>query len=357
MRDTEIEYAYSRMELSRSTATAWLIDHIDLDGKPIGAEEGQCYYRLPWSLVECGEIEIAGNVLTWIAQNALTPTGDLQAGLARRGFELLWASYPLSIIAIGAQSLGASTLANRIMELLEAEYVDHTSGGAYSERPEKRLTGRQDLFPTAQLGTTALATDRPELASGAFRFLQRLFDAQPSLPHRLYTTWLKDSLHTSLESDEEFDSVTDFRRSRQAFYNPGIAATFLGKYYLYAGDPDALTLGASYLRLTQDGTEAQFDYTESKQVCKFAWGCAVLSETPGGEQYTPDLVRMAHWFADCQEEDGHWENSRFLVPRPTSADNLTITTEFALHVSTLKRTLGRIVEQGSQVPSHATEKG
>jgi hypothetical protein len=51
-------------------------------------------------------------------------------------------------------------------------------------------------------------------------------------------------------------------------------------------------------------------------------------------------MRMGEWFAEGQLADGRWQNSPFLTPDPSDADDVEITAEFVLHVTTILTALG-----------------
>jgi hypothetical protein len=337
-----------RLRTARGKGVQWLLNHIDDDGRAVGADVRNTYYRLPWTLSLAGEPGVAARVLSWIEREALDATGDLRPGPAQEPNIHRWASYPLAIIALGAWRLERYATAQRILDTLE-RFQDPATGGAYTERPEVRASARQDLFPTAQLGMTALATGRMEVAHAAFRWVTALYDAQPDLPQRLYTGWDEGGLITVAETPSEaFELITDLTKPRQCFFNPGIAAAFCGRYCAATGDDEARELGRALLRLSADGTPAQFDFSESRQICKFGWGAAAMLEVDPEGGHRRHVERMAHWFCASQEPDGHWVNSPFLEPDPSPMSRLVTTSEFVLHVCTILAAL-----EGSG-PSDAT---
>ena len=321
-------------------ACNWLVDRIGPDGHP-GAKHCH-YYRLPWALALAGRRTEAAAVLSWVEREALDPIGDVRPN-ARTGFETSWASYPIAILASGAWHLERYDTANRLADRLSA-YQHPEFGGAFAAHPDHRGDERQDLFPTAQLGMTGLTTGRAELAHGAYRWFQRLWAAQPDLPHRLYSSTNGPDLITETGGDERlaFQVVTDFTEPRQAFYNPGIAAAFLGRYAMATGDREALTLAQQFLDLTVTGTEAQFDASDSVQVCKFGWGASVLLEATGDQQYFDHASRMGRWFLDAQNDDGSWDNSPFLMERADDPESVRVevTAEFVQHLISVLNGIG-----------------
>ncbi|MFC2176926.1 hypothetical protein ACFLRH_00760 [Actinomycetota bacterium] len=337
------ENTVAALELAVDRGGSWLTRRIGADGHP-GTHHGH-YYRLPWSLTLTGHRRQAASVLSWVEREALDAVGDLRNGAARAPFERRWSSYPLAILATGAWHLERYDTALLISNRLHA-YQDQESGGAFAGHPDHRESDRQDLFPTAQMGMTGLTTGTTDLAHGAYRWLQLVFDAQPELPTRLYTATTGGRLLTDSRDDQQlaWEIVTDFTKPRQAFYNPGIAAAFLGKYYMATGRAGALALARKYLDLTVSGGETQFDWTDSVQVCKFAWGSAALYEATGEEQYLGYVRRMATWFVECQEATGSWSNSPFLMERGGDSESIRVevTAEFLQHLVTLITAVGGI---------------
>jgi hypothetical protein len=329
----------TRAREGRDAGTAWLLARIAPDGEPVGARERNGWYRVPWTLAVVGERETAAAVLSWAEREALTADGDLRAGAAQGAFTDRWASYPLALLATGAWHLERYDTALALIRTAST-YQDPRSGGSLAERPELRRTSRQDLFPTAQLGMSALTVGRADIAEGAFRWLAALYDAQPELPRRLFTAWDEGGLMTDVPDELAFEVITDLHGRRQAFYNPGIAAAFLARYFQHSGDERARELGRRYLALSAEGGEGQFDYTESAQICKFGWGAALMHEADPEGGHLPHVLRMAEWFCDSQLEDGRWHDSPFLSPDPTEGDDLEITAEFVLHLTTILTALG-----------------
>jgi hypothetical protein len=328
--------AIGRARSSRDLGLSWITSKIGNSGKP------QCdpaaTYRLPWALAVSGRREEAAAVLAWASREILTADGDMAPGSLRTKFTSMAASYPLAILAVGAWHLDRYDLANKIMDALVG-YQNQGSGGAYSQTPEARGSQPfEDLYPTAQLGLAGLCTGRLSVAAGAYRWITNLWDAQPDLPGRLFTRMSRGQLVTDAADDamSRFHMVTDLGGARQAFYNPGIAAAFLGRYYLATGDHEALVAASRFLSLSAAGGPEQFNYQESRQICKFGWGSAVLTEAdPGNASYESYTLRMTQWFVESQEADGRWHNSPFLDPGPTEAGDMAVTTEFVLHLSTI----------------------
>lgn len=317
---------------SIGTATGWLLAQIGDGALPDELIAGA--YRVPYALLLAGRRADAARVFSWIATKVLDESGDLSPGPMRTAFSDRWSSYPLAILAQAAWHLERYRTAEAIHATLRGLQDPHT-GGAYAQRPDRRNSMRQDLFPTAQLGTTAITIGDRGMADGAYRWLRALYELQPELPNRLYTGTDGTRLLSAEEdiASDAFGLVTDFSLPRQAFYNPGIAAAFLARYALRTGSAEARDLADSYLMLTVQGSADQFDFRDSVQVCKFAWGAAALLDLAPAPRYRDYAERMVRWFAESQHPDGHWSNSPFLLPDgPTLGSNVEVTAEFAQHL-------------------------
>jgi len=332
----QIALTLGELRVVRTRGVDWMLSRLDADGRPVGADHFNTYYRIPWCLALAGQRESAAAVLAWIAHNALDERGDLRSGAPQAPFLNAIAAYPLPQIAIGAWHLERYDLARKIMSLIESDMVDPHTGGAYSERAELRKTGRTDLLGTAQVGLAAMTVGDDALADTCYRWIGDLFKMQPDLPRRLYPCRIGLQLLTTADaSHRAWDVVTNFHQPFQQFYNPGIAAAFLGRYAGFRSNDAALDLARSALRLNVGGAALQFDHAVNAQICKFGWGAAVMLDTDPSPFHAAHAMRMAKWFMQSQHVDGHWSPSGFLVQYPDDADNLPKTAEHILHVITL----------------------
>jgi hypothetical protein len=332
-----------QLHLAKDLALDWILAHIDADGRAVGAERFNGYYRLPWSLALAGRRDTAAKVLEWITDHALDDCGDWREGAARQPFMRSIAAYPHPQLVIGAWYLERYELAHRVMRVVRERFVDAPTGGAFSERPEVRHTGRTDLLCTAQVGLAALVIGDKPLAEGCYRWIARLHALQTEAPQRLYPCRIGDQLLTHSSADHSpWDVVTDFHRPRQQFYNPGIASAFLARYATAMDCPDALKLSHDFLNMNVQGAALQFDHRTNAQICKFGWGAAALMDVTDGTEQLGHVLRMADWFMASQHADGHWTPSLFLVSHPDAGDCMPKTAEHLLHVMSLLSALGRL---------------
>jgi hypothetical protein len=334
----EREVALDQLAHVKERGIQWLLAHIDESGQPADSEQRNGWYRLPWTLAHVGLRDEAELVLSWAERQALTLEGDLREGGPRDQFVAKCCTYPLTILAQGAWLLERYDTALAIMNNVRT-LMNWNTGGAYWERPEHRSTGRQLIYPTAQVGLAALMTGQHDLADATFGWFDRLWSAQPSLPDRLYPAWGPEGLVTNVEPADQFHCIVEFAQPRQAFYNPGISASFLSRYFMATGIERARAMALAILRLHDGATPEQYNYHESMQICKFGWGTAVIHEIDDDDRHVRNLVRMARWYNDSQRADGNWVPSGFLEPDPHISDAMAKTAEHTLWVSIMHSSL------------------
>lgn len=322
----------ARLEASRQRGADWIVDRLADDGEPVGADRFNLYYRVPWALAVAGRTDVAARNLAWVERNALTPEGDLKPGAPQTNFnEIGWtrdaASYPLAILAIGAWLLERYDTAGAMVGQLK-NFQDPETGGGYIERPEHRETGRMDILCTSQIGLTALMTGRMDLAHNSFKWFERMWPQQPEMPNRLYLSTDKDgNLATSPPEGQEFGHYMDIDKPRQAFFNPGLGAAFLGRYTLATGNTGGVEIARELLAFSGNAHEAQYDYEDTVHVGKFGWGAGAMLDVEPSESHLAQSMRMGQWYLDSQLDDGRWNPTAFLVPEPDEADALWKTAE------------------------------
>ena len=340
--NSSVTEAVIQLNVSRDRGVSWLLSRIGDDGEPVDAGIVNSWYRVPWVLATVGRIPEAARVMSWIERHALSAAGDLVPGPPQNPWTNANACYPLAILAVGAWHLERYDTASAIMDTLTMSFVDAETGGAYVERPEHRSTGRQDVLCTAQLGLAALETGREDLAHGVYNWMTELLAAQPGLPDTLYLSRTRDGLVRDFAQDQAFGHVIEFQQPRQAYFNPGIGAAFLGRYHQRIGQPSALALANDLLTLSSGGTEMQYDYADTVHVGKLAWGASVVLDSDAGDSTLAILLRMTQWFVDCQEADGRWNPSHFLFPEPTEGDALWKTGEHIMIINQMMAALSGI---------------
>jgi hypothetical protein len=340
--DTGVRQKIAVYEATRRRGADFLLGNVSAGGEI--ADSGRArvsYYRVPWALQLCGETGAAMRALSWIEANRIGADGrfnsagpwDLEANRTVN-------SYPETCLAYGAVLLRRFDLARRVMAFA-SQFQDPVTGGVYMNRDETGAGGRQLLFLTCQYGMSAVMTGRLNEAISVGGWLERLWDAQPELPTRLYTIWTRnDGLATAVpEGEHPRHYVNENQDIQQIHYNGGIAAACLSHLYMATGDSRWLTLARRYQLFSMESTERQF---EVRQVCKSAWGSGLISLSTGDPSYVPWMIRMGDWFTDIQEPDGRWNNSAYLDPHPPLAHQIEATAEFVVHLDTLISALSAI---------------
>lgn len=153
---------------------------------------------------------------------------------------------------------------------------------------------------------------------------------------------IEDKLVTDVPDGLSFCGYVDFAKEHHAYYVPGIAAAFLSGYAQQTGLTEPIELAEELLKLNIEGTERQFNDHTSVQICKFPWGvaCVTQADTKKIDKYLPELLRMSHWFADWQNEDGSWSPSPFLNSNPSVVDKMSKTSEHIMEMNMILQALG-----------------
>jgi hypothetical protein len=321
--------ASDRLVASRKNAVNWLLDRIDSNGRPQGAEAGNGWSRLPWTLALAGETGAAHAVLEWAAREAMDPSGNFREGPAISSFNV----YKLGQVAMGALLLERYDMANLVLDFLEKS--QHANGGFAFDLPGGPHENISEMFNTFQAGMAALLGGREEMARRARDWVMDILRDQPDLPDMLYVGRIGDQLVTQPPQGYEFALMVDYRKPLQSYNLSGAAAAFLGLYAMRHPDADTLAAGHLYLDLNIGGTEDQFNDLETVQVCKFGWGAAVMQIADPSSPYRPHLLQMTDWFIDRQAEDGSWTFSKFLAPSPTIVQTMMKTAEHAMEVTAM----------------------
>lgn len=309
-------------------------------------------YRLPLALASAGHLDDADAVFKSLSASTLSPEGDLKPGLLRDRFTHRWASYPLTVLSAGATALGRLEESRSILAVVAAQFVDRDWGGALGERPEVRVTRRQDLFTTAQMGHAALAAGADSLSGSAVRWLTHLIELQPTPDQTFYVSTDEGSLITSdPDRPDEAGSPLNFTRPRQPVASLGIGAAFLAASAIKFRESHqaqmAEDLYGAYTRLDREKYKPQ----QSAQVGKRAWGACALYRATRAPSYIDEIVDMVHWFNRGFASDGYWPAPRHLKPGPGIDPVLLdaeITAEFLQHISLVISTLTPLTESNHQ---------
>lgn len=312
---------------AKSRGVQWLLEQLNPDGSIGPVEAGFNYYRLPWTFTISGETRHAVRLCEWVRRNQIAADGDF-TGVSPRGLET-W-GYENAVFIFGAQMARQFDLSYRGYERLLVHF-DQASGG-FRHHPDGSGIAADENIPTvAQCGKTALMMGDLATAERVGGWFQRVFDAQPELPDRLFYVWSADtqSLVTTYPAERAGTYVVEAQGTRQRFTCGGIAAAFLARLYLATGKLDSLELAKAYQAFSMNSTERQF---EVPQVCKTGWGSSLLYEITGEQMYRDWTIRVGDYYLATQQADGHWTNK---APYDDFANQITVTAEFVMHLDTL----------------------
>jgi hypothetical protein len=330
-----LDESIATFELARRRGVAFLLEHMNADGSIGPVSNGLYYYRVPWALALSGETAPAMRVTEWIRRHMLTAEGEVAGSASPNGGSNRGANtYAETCLAYGAHLLRQYDVARRAISY-GLRFQDAVDGGVYMDVERTGPDDPQILYLTCQLGMSALITGHLESALSAGQFVQRLWDAQPGLPGRLYTIWTRNGgLQTAVPDNETQRRiyVTESQQIRQMHFNGGIAAAFLSRLHLATGDAAWLETARAYQAFSMHSTERQF---ETKQVCKSAWGGGLLATITHDPRYLDWTARMGSWFVAEQDHDGSWTNTPYLSPNPQISDRIVITAEFVVHLDTI----------------------
>jgi hypothetical protein len=299
------------------------------------------WYRLPWALAVSGETAAAHRVLDWIVRECLGEDGRFHGGIELDPILNHTANtYAETCLAYGAMLLRRIDIARMAMDAALRGF-DSATGGVYMDRRFQDAKSGQLLFLTSQCAMSAAVTGFIDEARSAGEWLERLWDAQPDLPNRLYTIWTRsEGLVTSVPPGENPRHVVDIAGEEAQFhYNGGIAAAALTHIWMVTGERRWLELAQKYQAYSMASTPLQFN---TRQVCKSAWGAGLLTLTTHSDDYRDWLVTMVNWFSDLQQPDGNWTNTPSLDPNPSVSRIVEITAEFVVHLDTAISALASI---------------
>ena len=345
---SSVDEKITQYEQTRRRGVDFLLSCIGSDG--VVADAGRPrfgFYRVPWALAVSGETNAAARVLDWVERACMGDDGRIHGGVE-------WDpepnkttnTYAETCIAYGAMLLRRFDIARKTMSFARL-FQDPSTGGVFMTRGEMGPSGRQLLFPTCQYGMTATISGDLPLAIAVGEWLERLWNAQPELPERLFTMWTAEGgLATEIpDGENRRHYINEANDVWQYHYNGGIAAACLSHLFMATGDERWINLARNFQLFSMDTIEGQF---QTKQVCKSAWGSGLISLATGDESYLPWLLKMGDWFTTGQESDGRWSNTPNLDPDPPLAHQIEISAEFVVHMDTLIESVSAIAARAAR---------
>ncbi len=320
--------AIRRLSETRRRGSEWLLNRVRPDGSVGPSDEGFRFYRVPWSLNVSGHTQAATAVCGWIREYMLTPDGDFDRG-HRRLYDAY--AYRNATLVYGAHMARQFDISSRGLGFI-LSMQDESSGGFANDRdPDGTLGDVMDLPYTCGCGLACLALGRLDEARRVYQFLDRVWSVQSELPDRLYYSFSRrrQAVITEYNEKDIFWHVVESQEARpQRWTVGGLSAAFLCRLYMVDPNPNYLSLARDFQQFSIQSTPRQFEFP---QVCKSGWGASLLFQVTGEDQYAGWAVKLAHWFADTQADDGSW----VFDGDATEGRTLELTAEFVAHVDTI----------------------
>ena len=320
--------AVERLTATKRRGAEWLLARVGPAGEVGPRDEGFRFYRLPWTLAVSGHSQTAAAVCGWIREHMLTPEGDFDRG-HRRLYDAY--AYRNATLVYGAHMARQFDLSSRGLAFI-LEMQDQASGGFANDRaPDGTLSDVMDLPYTCGCGLACLALGRLDAARKVYRFLERVWNAQADLPERLYYSFSRSrqTVITEYDPRDAFWHIVESQQPRpQRWTVGGLAAAFLCRLYMVDPNPAYVSLARDFQQFSIQSTPRQFEFP---QVCKSGWGAGLLFQVTGEERYAAWAVKLGHWFADSQADNGSW----VFDDDATEGRTLELTAEFVAHVDTI----------------------
>ena len=277
------------------------------------------YYKSLWALTAAGEPEAANRLATWIARKVQTDEGDF-AGPFRGALMDRAYPYPNAWIVAGAHKLGRFDISRRGAEFLLR--MQHQEDGGFRTQRDNEAAP-QDIQCSAQSGNALLLAGHLGVAKNIGRFLRTLWEAQPDPEHALYIIYKPGAgIKTDFPDERQRLGSIQLGKSRQAYFNMGIAAAFLARLSMATCDPEWVDLGKRYLELAFKFGD---DMYETAQVGKVGWGAALVYACTGEQRYLELAERVGEALVAQQTDTGGWDNTGGYV---NDAIRTEVTAEF-----------------------------
>lgn len=307
----------------------WLKAHQNEDGaiEPIGQGLG-AYQKTGWAFIRTGKVEEANKLFSWIKKNRFTSEGDFANRTPGYVDELY--PYPNSWLISAAHQIGRFDISYPAMKFI-LTLQNPEIGGFYRVEGGPTTGGEMDVLCTSACGISALYLGEISAAENVFNFLNKVWQEQPRPAEIFYCVYdSEEGLVTNLQEANKTLGPIYYGIKRdeggQNYYNLGIAASFLIRFYLSTGDKNALKLAKKFINYGLDCTGIY----ESPRACKFGWGTALLYKVTQEEKFKEAAVRVWDFITELQKRDGHWESP---VEAEKSYVSMDWTSEFVYELS------------------------
>jgi hypothetical protein len=300
---------------SANRGAAWLKALLDpATGALRGGTDLRAYYKTPCAFHNNGLFAEADLVLDHLERRYLRESGDLD-GEGVPWFSI-YRTYPHSWICFAAALRERHALAQQLAGFI-VSWHNPASGGFYAGEARDL----EEIMTTSMAGIALLHAGRIDIAEAAGAWLRNLWRQQPDLVQQgLYTACRNGVLITEYAEAEAAGFLVDVRKSRQWYFQYGIAAALLTSLAKVTGKQEWRTLADGFLSASSHAAEDRY---KTPQSGKISWGAAwagdaVLSAT------------VAEGLCALQNGDGSWLATGVYGGETAEADSVTIdvTAEF-----------------------------
>lgn len=320
---------------ARNRGVSWLLEQQQGSGALLPENNTlSTYYKGPLALASVGESPAGQNLLNWVRKNALTETGDFQ-GSEGRGAQRYHASYPNAWIIVGAERIGDYGVSYQAIQHLLTRQ-DPDTGGFFRVLPDDvevlhesedddpyaagAVLGSIDLMNTSMAGFACLSTGHLEEARHAGDFIVRVQASQPRSEGKFYFQWKAGAGLITDFPDHEADAfVIDSAKTKQKYFQLGIAAAFLSRLHEATRDPAYLSSARGLIDFTERLGEDRYAIPASG---KIGWGASYLYRLTGNERYRDIAEEVGRSLVSLQGTSGSW------VEESTMSQRIEITAEF-----------------------------
>lgn len=287
--------------ISARRGVAWMLTQQRTDGAFCAPEDGiGGYYKVPAAFAVAGEWRAAHRLLTWVAAHHLTHEGDFRAP-QRKAYEPIhdaWPAYANAWLILGAQRVGRWDLSLKGMAYLARWQAPQ--GGYYA------LAGAEKFLEPVGMawgGLAALVTGQWAAAQLAGDQLAHMVEAQPDPARFYYRMDDAGTLMTTVAAGAELSFYVDAGRTKQIYYNPGIALIFLCHLYRATANARYLAVAKKIFAFTE---QCAADVHRFPPSGKLGLGCALLYALTGDPAARQAALNVGAYLVETQGNDGVW---------------------------------------------------
>jgi hypothetical protein len=313
----------TRLAEARDRGIAYLLGQQRDDGA-LGSPEQEGlgpYYKALWAFAAGGRPDAGNRLADWVARNVLTDEGDFAGPMRGTDHD---SSYPYSNawMIIGAQKLGRFDISYRGMEFLRL--LQHEEVGGFRIKRDDE-SAPQDILCSSQGGNACLFTGHLREAREVGRFLRTLWEAQPYPDRELFLAYRPgQGLRTDFPDERQRLFSVRVDRTKQRYFNMGIASAFLARLTQATGDREWVELGKHFLSISFNVLDEMY---ETAQVGKVGWGAALVYGVTREEKYRELAERVSEAMLAQQTDTGGWDNTGGYVNDAIRAE---VTAEFVV---------------------------